>query len=186
VDPEGRRSVVSAVSAGAPAVLEAPPLSAARVVLLDGHHLDLALAVARAQRDRGAVLVLDGGSWKPGLERLLPLLDVAVVSADFSCPPEHQPQFDAIPHRAVTAGSWPIRVLSSATTAGELLVPVPTVEAVDTLGAGDVLHGALCHRLASSAVLDRGTFVRALEQAAAVASRSCTARGVLGWAHAPE
>lgn len=215
VDTAGRRSVVSAVDRGAPIAAVAPELPGARVVLLDGHLLDLADAVARVQRDGGAVVVLDGGSWKPGLERLLPLVDVAVVSAAFACPPEHRALFDAIPYRAVTAGSAPIRVApgpdpangttdavtshasgqgsersaespvadTRARTSGEELVHVPAVDVVDTLGAGDVLHGALCHQLARAPGLDHEAFLEALASAAAVASRSCAARGVLGWTH---
>ncbi len=55
-------------------------------VLVDGHHLDLALPLVAAARARGILVLLDGGSWKPGLDELLAQVDVAVLSADFALP----------------------------------------------------------------------------------------------------
>ncbi|HQY33531.1 PfkB family carbohydrate kinase, partial [Actinotalea sp.] len=55
-------------------------------VLVDGHHLDLALDVARTARGRGVPVLLDAGSWKPGLEALLGLVDIALLSEDFRVP----------------------------------------------------------------------------------------------------
>src|SRR5665647_1611839 len=155
----GERAVVSvnATASGARQLdgsgtdLLAGLLAGAVVVLVDGHHLDLALGCARAARERGIPVVLDGGSWKPGLEALLPLVDVAVLSADFAVPGARDPL--AAVRRAgprVVAqshGPGPIRVL---TYEGITTVEVPAVEVVDTLGAGDVLHGALVAWLAAA------------------------------------
>jgi sugar/nucleoside kinase (ribokinase family) len=80
----------------------------------------------------------------------------------------------------VTAGARPINVPARLGSALRV-IRVPAVAAQDTLGAGDVLHGALCHELARHVELDRATFMAALTRAAEVAARSCTARGVLGW-----
>jgi len=161
-------------------------LDGVAVVLVDGHHLDLALACARAARERGIPVVLDGGSWKPGLEALLPLVDVAVLSADFAVPGAGDPL--AAVRRAgprVVAqshGPGPIRVL---TYEGITTVEVPAVEVVDTLGAGDVLHGALVAWLASALGPGRATVAEVrvgLAWAAGVASASCAAAGSRGWA----
>lgn len=122
------------------------------VLLLDGHHLDLAEAVAREACERGVLVLLDGGSWKPGLERVLPFVDVAVLSADFTMPGSGVGD-DLL--RAVRAagpavvaqshGPGPVRVLADD---GLDDVGVHGVAVVDTLGAGDVLHGALAAWLA--------------------------------------
>jgi sugar/nucleoside kinase (ribokinase family) len=108
---------------------------------------------------------------------------------------------------AQSHGAGPIEVF---TAAGRVAVPVPAVEAVDTLGAGDVLHGAFVAWLASGTASEAASgtaFGRAsrpgaadgpsavstdptapalllagLTWAASVASASCTARGARGWA----
>ena len=85
----GDRSVVS-VNASAGSV--PPPdwlgqlVEGADVVLLDGHHPELALAAARVARQERVPVLLDAGSWKPVFERLLPLVDVAICSADLRVP----------------------------------------------------------------------------------------------------
>lgn len=144
-DRDGERTVVSRnaansrLFAGAPSQMDDYlPVS---VVLVDGHHPELALGVARWARERGVPVVLDAGSWKPVLDELLPLVDIAACSAHFQEPGE------SLLARGVgtvitTAGPEPVR-WRTAEDSGE--VPVPEVEARDTLGAGDVWHGALAH-----------------------------------------
>jgi sugar/nucleoside kinase (ribokinase family) len=157
-------------------------------LLVDGHHLDLALPLAEAARADGVPVLLDGGSWKPGLERLLVLVDIALISAVFRVPGElagrtGRPGDDVLatvqalgpPVVAQSRGPLPIVVL---TGAGRAEVPVPHVEVVDTLGAGDVLHGAL---LAWLAVRGTGDLHDGLARAARIAADSCTAAGARGW-----
>lgn len=163
------RSVVSANAAGAPEGSFPPEaLEECGALLVDGHHLGLCLSAAAAARDRGIPVLLDGGSWKPGLERLLPLVDAAVLSADFVAP--HPVDWGERPV-AVTRGPDPIRFRDAS-------VPVPAVEVVDTVGAGDVLHGALLVHLARHGL---GDFENGLRSAARVASESCRYAGAHGW-----
>lgn len=170
------------------------------VVLVDGHHLDLAVRCAREARRRGVVVLLDGGSWKPGLEELLGLVDVAVLSADFAVPEGGPDVLEDVRRTgpavvAQSRGAAPILVAA----AGERsTVSVPAVDVVDTLGAGDVLHGALAARIATrgigpapagawahrrEALPTTGVagWVEALGWAAQVASRSCASHGPRGW-----
>ena len=156
-------------------------------VLVDGHHLDLALPLAVAARAAGVPVLLDGGSWKPGLERLLALVDIALISDVLRVPDlggsAGRPTDDVLakvsalgpPVVARSRGPLPIDVLTSA---GRTEVTVPHVEVVDTLGAGDVLHGALSAWLAV-----RGTddLQCGLAWAARIAADSCTAAGSRGW-----
>ena len=58
-------------------------------------------------------------------------------------------------------------------------VPVPDVEVVDTLGAGDVLHGALLADVGRRGMAD---LPGSLEAAVRVAARSVAAPGARGWA----
>lgn len=175
VDGAGHRSVVSANAGSAPpaGAPDAPP--DARVLLVDGHHLPTALAVTESCRRAGAVVVLDGGSWKPGLEQLLPMVDIVVASADFTVPNPYLDLLHAIPVFATSRGPAPIDVRIGE---HEHLVRVPAVRAVDTLGAGDVLHGAFAHHLAANLPVTAAAVLSALEHAAAVAAHSCTRRGV--------
>jgi sugar/nucleoside kinase (ribokinase family) len=157
-------------------------------VLVDGHHLDLALPVAAAARAAGIPVLLDGGSWKPGLEDLLALVDIAVISAALQVPATLRArdphmrddvlaQVSALGPAVVarSRGPLPIEVL---TRSGRTQVPVPSVAVVDTLGAGDVLHGALLALLAARGSDD---ILGGLAWAARVAADSCTAPGARGW-----
>ncbi|WP_024285809.1 PfkB family carbohydrate kinase [Cellulomonas sp. KRMCY2] len=202
------------------------------VVLVDGHNLDLAVAVASAARDRGVPVVLDGGSWKPGLEQLLRVVNMAVLSADFRVPGGGVPGgavADGAPGGAAADGGVraldPVGALDRADALATLLavadagpsfvarsqgggpiqalragsietIAVPAVRVADTLGAGDVLHGALCAWVAVHGVgaVDGGAggggrglpdpapwWPTALAFAAEVASASCAAPGARGW-----
>ena len=146
------------------------------IVLSDGHLPELALPVLARARQAGVTTVLDGGSWKPWTATLLPLIDIAVVSSRFRPPGVADVLAhlgETIPAVAVTGGPHPI-LWRSGGASGEI-VP-PRVEAVDTLGAGDIFHGAFCHALANGE-----DFAASLTAAAAVAARACTHWGPRAW-----
>jgi sugar/nucleoside kinase (ribokinase family) len=157
-------------------------------VLIDGHQLEASLAIAQRACVQNIPVVLDGGSWKPGLEKLLPFIDYAVCSANF-LPPNCTTSADAMqylvqllgsrslekaipPSIAITRGEHPIQYFHQG-QAGEVFVPA--IQAIDTLGAGDVFHGAFCHEILST------SFVSALQQAIAVASMACQSFGTRQW-----
>ena len=158
----------------------AAALDGVTAVLVDGHHLPVAVAVAEAARSRGIPVLLDAGSWKPGLEALLVHVDVLVASADFRSPAgDSLPELLDLGPRWVarSAGAGPVAWLAADGSRGE--VPVPVVDVVDTLGAGDVLHGAL---LADMGERGTGDLAAGLAFAVEVATRSVTAPGARGWA----
>ena len=155
------------------------------VVELDGHHMELAVAAAHAARTAGRLTVLDGGSWKDGTEKLLPSVDVAVCSEDFRPPGTRTPvdtlrflREHGVVRSAVSRGERP---LVWAGPEGGGTVDVPAVRVADTLGAGDVLHGALCHHLALRGEVTSASFAEALRGAAVVASRACASFGTRAW-----
>jgi sugar/nucleoside kinase (ribokinase family) len=152
-----------------------------RVILLDGFHLKETLPLLRTFRDAGAAIVLDGGSWKPGTGDLAPLMTVAICSERFAVPgasadPEstlHWFAAQGVSHAAVTRGPRPILALDR----GQCFeIEIPPIEAIDTSGAGDVLHGAFCYRYGKS-----GNFEQSLRTAAAIATQSCQNLGIEGW-----
>lgn len=149
------------------------------IVLSDGHLPELALPLLRWARETGASTVLDGGSWKPWTAELLPFVDAAIVSSRFRPPPagDGSDPLEQLSRRigavAVTDGPGPIRWRAGGAS-GDL--QPPAVQAVDTLGAGDIFHGAFCWTFATG-----GDFRASLETAAEVASRSCAEWGPRAW-----
>lgn len=176
----GFRSVVS-TNARDLALDPAPAVRAvaeADVVLVDGHRMELCLAVAAAARRAGVPVVFDGGSWKPGTDELLRWVDVAVVSADFA-PPAGTVE-EVLRSAGVTAFGQSLGELPWELESGGVRrrIAVPEVHVVDTVGAGDALHGALAYAVGLGG-LDR--VVPAAEFASEVASLSCAAQGARGW-----
>jgi sugar/nucleoside kinase (ribokinase family) len=191
----GERAVVSVNGTGSPdlgtaaravlagGALDGGALDGATAVLVDGHHLGAAVPVAAAARKRGVPVALDGGSWKAGLGDLLAHVDHAVLSADFLLPDGGD---DVL--AAVLAG-WPVASVARSAGGGALryverdgvearveVAAVPPGEVVDTLGAGDVLHGALAAELARGAGI-----TDALRVGTRWATESVRHPGALGW-----
>jgi sugar/nucleoside kinase (ribokinase family) len=152
------------------------------VALIDGFHLNETMSVLVSCREAGTILVLDGGSWKPGTEEIAPLLTAAICTERFSVPglPSGADSTlswfaeRGVPHVAVTRGPRPILGWDRGR---RFEVEITRIDAVDTLGAGDVLHGAFCFHFA------RGQqFESALRLAAEIATGSCLGRGIRAWA----
>lgn len=169
-------------SAAAPAEWGAP----SALALSDGFHLAETLPLLSNLRAGGTKICLDGGSWKPGTERLAPLLTTAICSERFTLPSsvasnnQDSPKdlFDwfaaqGVEEIAVTRGPRPILGWERGRS---FEIEIEAVEAADTLGAGDVLHGAYCCFRAQGE-----GFETALRQAAGIATASCKGLGIDGW-----
>ena len=148
------------------------------VILLDGFYLEQAITVAQKAQGH-SLTVLDGGSWKEGLEDLLPFIDYAICSADFSAPgcssDEDLLGFledVGVKGAAISHGAEPIIYRTEGTQG---CLSIPQVDAVDTLGAGDILHGTFCHHILTN------PFPKSLEMAALSASHSCLSYGTRKW-----
>ncbi len=183
VNSKGQRNVISAnaslISEYSDRV-DLDLLNSASVLLVDGHLMKACIAWARAAREHGVAVVLDGGSWKPGTELLLPYVDTAICSSDFLPPscsrPEQVVEFlsrHGVNKIAITAGSNPIRFASEQ---GSGSLAVPDVPTVDTMGAGDIFHGAYSYFLGTGL-----SFPDTLARAAIIASNSCQFRGTRAW-----
>jgi sugar/nucleoside kinase (ribokinase family) len=153
-----------------------------RVALTDGFYLGETLPLLKTLAKKGTALVLDGGSWKPGTDVLAPLLTAAICSERFALPgvvavAEATLAWFAeqgVAHVAVTRGPRPILALERGR---RFEIAIEQVDAVDTLGAGDVLHGAFCRFFAET-----GEFQPSLQRAAAMATRACCGLGIAHWA----
>ena len=156
------------------------------VVLTDGFFLEETSALVAACKNEGAAICLDGGSWKPGTEELAPLLTAAICSERFAIPGHSggpNGNSDAVfawfaaqgvPYVAVTRGA---RSVLASDRGRRFEIEVAKVAATDTLGAGDVLHGAFCHYFAH-----RPDFEPALRRASEIATLSCQGLGAQAWA----
>jgi sugar/nucleoside kinase (ribokinase family) len=148
----GARSVSSVNAAfvqATPPAAVAELTAAVDVVLVDGHHPQLALAAAHAARAVAVPVLLDAGSWKPVLTELLPLVSGAICSAAFAAVSTvDEVHARGVPWVAVTHGADPIE-WSTGDRSGT--IAVPQVPARDTLGAGDAFHGAAAFALAGKA-----------------------------------
>lgn len=183
----GDRAVVSMNAVGRQASVEAIPATIqdqmragdVDIVLIDGHQMAVGQAIATLAREYGIPVVIDAGSWKPGFEQVLALGNVIIASANFYPPgcTTHAAVFSylqslRISQIAISRGAEAIQ-FRTADQAGQIVIPA--CEVVDTLGAGDILHGAFCHFYPTF------SFPEALEKAAAIASHSCQVFGTRQW-----
>ncbi len=178
----GERAVVSINAVQTQATIEAIPeeiLSNVNVVLIDGHQMAVSKAISQMAKLRNIPVIIDGGSWKPGFDEILPFVDYAICSANFY-PPECHTIEDVfaylhgagIPHIAITQGEKPLQY----STGDKISVlEVPNIQPIDTLGAGDIFHGAFCHYILQE------NFPTALSLSAKIASFSCQFFGTRHW-----
>lgn len=154
-------------------------IRSSRLLHLDGYHPEAALAAARQAKESGVITVLDGGSWRPGIADLLPLIDHLVVSARFA---EHllpgRPVKDALPLllaygcRAATVTDGEAGSHTLCRDGKSFYQPAFSVKAVDTTGCGDVFHGGYLYGL-----LQDWSLRRTVRFAAACAAIKATALG---------
>lgn len=149
------------------------------IILIDGHQMAAGEFIAHRAKERNIPVVIDGGSWKPGFERVLPYVDYAICSENFY-PPDCVTQEDAlrylkryeVPFIAITQGEKPIEYWTQKTSGK---IEVESIKAIDTLGAGDIFHGAFCHFIL------KYDFIDALTKSSQIASLSCQSFGTRQW-----
>jgi len=184
VESTGDRSVVSldAVHSDATPPADLGDLVAeADVVLVDGHHPRIARAAAGLARERSTPLVVDAGRWKPVMADLVDDATDMLCSNDFRTPGTDTAESTAaalvgcgVATVVTTHGGDPVRWWFDGESGS---VPVPPVEVVDTLGAGDAFHGAYAYFSA----LGDGDLARRLQRSAQVAALRCSVVGPRAW-----
>jgi sugar/nucleoside kinase (ribokinase family) len=173
---EGSRTVISAPHLTPTSVLvNIESLHDASFILWDGHYQNVFGAVSKKLTKR-LPIVFDSGRWKPGLHEWLDRFDTAIVSSAFTFPNSHASNAiddlakSGIRLCAQTHGPGPINWLLGERTGR--IVP-PTAKAVDSLGAGDVFHGAYCYYRFVKKFDD----VEAMEAGANIAAKSVAFEG---------
>lgn len=150
------------------------------VVMLDGFHPEIAIDAAKTAQQQNIPVVLDCGSWKQQYEKLLEYSDIVICSDDFYPPGRKNTeeilqylQHKKIKQFAVSRGEKNI-VYFDEGDRGE--VCIEKVPVVDTLGAGDFLHGAFCFY-----ILKLKDFQKALLNATQFATKTCMYSGTRKW-----
>ena len=178
----GTRTIVNAPRSFYPASIDFSgiELEDHRVILLDGHYLEPEIRdhITEA-RSQGSIIVMDGGSWKKDSELYLDLVDYIICSTKFTKPGiklSDMPSFlhnSGIGFVAYSDNEKPILVSENR---HQSLVEVEQIDAIDTLGAGDVLHGAFCHFLVQGHAP-----LEAVSLASKIATESCRHFGTHHW-----
>lgn len=135
----------------APAQVPPHLIAQARALHLDGGHIDAAMHAARLARAANVLVSFDGGAGEkwPGIDELLPLVDLMVVARRFAG--EYCGEADPLAAGPVLLATYRPRKL--VITDGErgawywdeaqhFHQPAFRVDVVDTTGAGDTFHGA--------------------------------------------
>lgn len=167
VDHDGENTII--VIAGANATMTIDPheavIATADVLLLQLEiPMPTVLRAAELAAANGVRVILNPSPWSVPPAELLAIADPLVVN-------EHEATLlpGGVGSVCVTAGAAGARW-------GELSVPAPAVEVVDTTGAGDAFAGTLAAALAAGA--DRAD---ALRLAVAAGSEACGWEGAQGW-----
>lgn len=184
VTPDGERTIFSESALTSRLLLNDEAravLATADGLLLDGHHPVAAGMAVGLVADSDCVTVLDAGSVKPAAESWMSWLDVVAGSADYAR--GLGTDLDGAVAHVLEAGATaavmtdgPREVIWCHPTGAGRVRP-PQVEAVDTLGAGDVFHGALLAGL----LQQDGDLSAAVELAVRTASTRVTVAGARGW-----
>lgn len=124
-------------------------LKQAKYLYLDGHQTQTAIYAAERARESGVKVFMDAGGKYPGIENLLPLVNVLIPSEEFALGiTGADTAEDAL--LMIQESYHPEILVITQGKAGGILYnkgsieryPAIKVDAVDTNGAGDVFHGA--------------------------------------------
>jgi sulfofructose kinase len=150
------------------------------VLMIDGHYPAQAMRGVRHARERGAVVVADFHTPRPGYLRLLPFVDYPILPLEFGLA-----WHGGTPRQILFAlreefGCDPVLTLGErgalALWDGRIVeIPARRVRVRDTTGAGDVFHGAFAAGLCLGF-----SFFEALHLASRAAAVCCTELGGTG------
>jgi sulfofructose kinase len=135
------------------------PLDDAAALLVDARAVEVQIAAARRVREAGGLVVLDCGHPRDGVDELLAVTDVAILSHTYPAS-VHGTESDwdieeflqGIRGRLPSSGPAIAGMTLGASGCvflapdeGYFRLDAHLVEAIDTTGAGDVFHGAFLH-----------------------------------------
>lgn len=146
-------------------------------IFTDGFYPELAIPVLREAKQKGIPVIFDGGSWKPQLTEIIPLVDIAICSNNYR-PPSCKSIDEAIEF-TIMKGVKEVAISrgNESIVTPEKEIQIEKIDAVDSLGAGDILHGAFCWFWHQTQL----NFIDALTAASKIASQSVQFKGTRSW-----
>jgi sulfofructose kinase len=160
---DGARSIVySPGDAGELSAAELPgeAILSARILHLNGRHLQASLAAARLARLHGVPVSFDGGAHRfdERLRELISLTDICIVARQFACAFSGREELAASASRLLDCGPALVAITNGREGSwvfdregGSFHQPAFLLErTVDTTGAGDAYHGAFLFGVTNS------------------------------------
>lgn len=150
----------------------------AKILHLDGNHLEAALIAARAARQAGVMVSMDAGGNYPGVEALLPYVDILIPSEEFALAFTGMPEAEQAAKQLYREFGPKVLVVTQGGRGGFFYdgemhgYSAFSVQVVDSNGAGDVFHGAFL-----AAYLEGKNVAEAVTFASAVAALKCSRVG---------
>ncbi|NOR50188.1 MAG: sugar kinase [Desulfuromonadales bacterium] len=192
VDDDGHRNIFwhrGTATLSVPKSFQTLLSDSVRILHLDGLHLEPTIAAAGMARSLNVVTVLDAGTFRPGMEQLLPLIDHLVVSEKFARQTDDAPevalkQLADYGAKAVTITYGNSGSLSMSAGGQAFCQPAFKVDAVDTTGCGDVFHGGYIYGLLQNWPLPQT--VRFAAACAALKTRALGGRSAIPILHEVE
>ena len=165
-----------------PADITPDKITCARLLHIDGSDTPAVARAAQIAREHHIPVTLDIDSTYHGFEKVLANVDYMIASSEF--PVQWTNERDPFKALEMIQNEYGMRVAAMtlgahgalARAGGQFVYsPAYVVNCVDTTGAGDVFHGAICY-----AVLQDMSIGDMLEFANAMAAVNCTALGARG------
>lgn len=150
------------------------------LILIDGFNFSKPIGdLIDRHKKLGIKIIMDAGSWKAGIDEYLDKVDIIICSNRFRFPGKKKEETIAylkskgIKTIAFSNEEKPLELFEDGKT---ITFDVPQIEAIDTLGAGDVLHGSFCFHFAKTKDLRSS-----LELSIRDATESCKYFGTHTW-----
>lgn len=149
------------------------------VLHLDGNYLKSAIASAEYAKSKGVKVSLDAGGLYDNIEKLLPLVDILIPSAEFAIGLTGEKDIPTAMNVLYSKYKPEVLVVTDGSNGGyyyqngeAIKYKSYKVEAVDTNGAGDTFHGAFV-----AAYCEGKSVAECCDFASAVAAYKCKNKG---------
>jgi len=154
-------------------------IRSARVLMVDGNEMDAAVAAAEIAREAGTKVLYDAGGRYAGIERLLPLVNILIPSAEYALGFTGKLTLEEAARDLYARFSPEVVVITDGARGGILFdgqearfYPAFKVQVADSNGAGDVFHGAFAY-----AVTQGWDYYKCCVFSSAVSALKCTKVG---------
>lgn len=126
----------------------------AQILMVDGNELPAAIEAAKIARENGTKVLYDAGGLYPGIEELLPHVDILIPSKEYALGFTKAQTVEEAAKILYDKFSPEVVVITMGKSGGILYdgnavitYPIYPAEVVDSNGAGDVFHGAFAAAL---------------------------------------